>query len=88
MKGPGQPLNGRARPRRVVDAGAWTQRTPTTPLPALHERDIAAVLGSPLAASWPCGLCGATSSGVPAAYVKRGTGLLPVCFTCLLSADA
>lgn len=79
---------GLTRMLRVASAtaDAWGTRVPAMPLPALHERDAAAVLGSPLAEAWPCALCGATSGGVPAAYVKRETGLLPVCFPCLLSA--
>lgn len=56
-------------------------------LPALHQADVTAVLGAPLADVWECGLCGRQSRGVPAAFLKQGGRLVPLCFRCLLERE-
>jgi len=50
---------------------------------AVHEIDLEKVLGAPLRAEWTCSSCGAMSRGLPAAYVKRAAGMIPICLNCL-----
>ncbi len=53
-------------------------------LPAIHQADLAAVLGEPLPDKWHCALCQRQCEGLPAAFVKHAGELRPICFRCLL----
>jgi hypothetical protein len=55
---------------------------------AIHQVDVADVLGRQFADVWHCSLCGRESKGVPAAFVKRDREMVPLCFSCLLEREA
>jgi len=62
------------------------RRTPADrrTIPALHERDLKAILGIEIPPIWSCSVCHRTNKVSPAAYMKKAGGLEPLCFTCLM----
>ena len=53
-------------------------------VPALHEQDLARLIGSESVAKWACSECGEEGTGIAAGYVKQDQGLRPICFKCFL----
>lgn len=51
---------------------------------ALHEQDLAKIIGSDSIARWHCSECGQEGTGMAAGYIKQDSALLPICFTCFV----
>jgi hypothetical protein len=60
------------------------QRSSSSTVRAVHEQDLEALIGPDARGEWLCDECGARGEGVAAAYRKRDTKLLPICFMCLV----
>ena len=56
-------------------------------LRAIHESDLAKVLGVDTATEWACHVCQRPNGGPPAAFLKTEEGLRPLCFECLMQAE-
>jgi hypothetical protein len=53
-------------------------------LPALHEQDLAKIMGADSVTEWHCSECGTEGAGMAAGYIKQDAALLPICFTCFV----
>lgn len=53
-------------------------------LPAVHEQDLAKIMGTNSIGTWNCHECGREGTGMAAGYVKQDAALLPICFTCFV----
>jgi len=49
---------------------------------AIHELDLIEV-GWGVGVRWDCAICGCPQTGTPAAFVKKQTGLTPLCLVCI-----
>jgi hypothetical protein len=59
-------------------------RAASQTLSAIHVQDLEEVLGEEGLQEWKCVECGADGKGMAAGYLKQGSSLRPLCFTCLV----